>query len=409
MARCNTAQALGRISVTVMAAFALILMPASASGVKSPVASDTDKQPAELREQVRSVEQEEREKRGRWLGEVRGPTGTVVAFSDDGNRLLTGGGTEVCLWDTRTLKNERVSLRHGQSVCRAEFGNHGSVLTAAGDEVRVWNDDTGKQLLLLQHRREVLDARFSRDGSRIVTGCADALARVWDSSTGRQLLQIEHPGAVQYACFSPNGAKLLTLGEDNEQRRWADVWDVPTGSRLGHRAIARTQAEVSLPNLFSPDSRIVVTIDGWGAVLWEPGEHQDLRHLEPRSVPGWMNVAPWEATFSPDGRMVAMAAWDGVLVWDVGSGKLAGPPLEYFDIVHAVFSPDGSKILTAGTDTGNGLWDLKTGREILPLPGRNFNHVAAIAFSPDGKRVAVGYREENRTCVWKAEARDEKP
>ena len=47
------------------------------------------------------------------------------------------------------------------------------------------------------------------------------------------------------------------------------------------------------------------------------------------------------------------------------------------------------------------IWDIKTGKELLTLAGHT-GAVAAVAFSPDGKRIATG--SYDRTAkVWDAE------
>jgi WD40 repeat protein len=62
------------------------------------------------------------------------------------------------------------------------------------------------------------------------------------------------------------------------------------------------------------------------------------------------------------------------------------------------YSPDGSKLATAGDGGATKLWDAATGRELatIPLPGAAqtssalFKRVRHLAFSPDGKLLATG-------------------
>jgi WD40 repeat protein len=78
-------------------------------------------------------------------------------------------------------------------------------------------------------------------------------------------------------------------------------------------------------------------------------------------------------------------------IWNLGDGDLLKPLVlsghEGF-VKTAVFSPDGTRILTASFDTTAKIWDATTGRRLLTLAP----HPAAVnaaAFSPDGKRVAT--------------------
>jgi tetratricopeptide (TPR) repeat protein len=52
------------------------------------------------------------------------------------------------------------------------------------------------------------------------------------------------------------------------------------------------------------------------------------------------------------------------------------------------FSPDGTRLATASSDTTAKVWDASSGREMLTLSGHT-NELSGVAFSPDGTRLAT--------------------
>jgi WD40 repeat protein len=63
------------------------------------------------------------------------------------------------------------------------------IVTGGGDGTKVWDTETGQQLLALK-AGGVLSAAFSPDGQRILTGSSDKTARVWEAETGQEILTL---------------------------------------------------------------------------------------------------------------------------------------------------------------------------------------------------------------------------
>ena len=93
------------------------------------------------------------------------------------------------------------------------------------------------------------------------------------------------------------------------------------------------------------------------------------------------------AGFSPDGKFVVTASWDGTArLWETASGKAIGEPLRHErEVANARFSPDGKFVVTASGDRTARLWETASGKarieSLCAMRGRSL----ALGFSPDGK------------------------
>jgi WD40 repeat protein len=73
----------------------------------------------------------------------------------------------------------------------------------------------------------------------------------------------------------------------------------------------------------------------------------------------------------------------------------------HFDEVLAVaWSPDGTRIASGEHDSTIQVWDTRTGKRLLTYQGHS-NQVLALAWSPDGTRIASG-SFDNTVQVWDA-------
>jgi WD40 repeat protein len=104
--------------------------------------------------------------------------------------------------------------------------------------------------------------------------------------------------------------------------------------------------------------------------------------------------------FSPDGTKIVTAGNDNTArLWDAAAGKPLGTPMMHDGPVLAVaFSPDGTKIATASADNTARLWDVATGRPLSP-PMKHDGQVFRVAFSPDGAKIATA-SADNTARIW---------
>ncbi|MEM9840556.1 MAG: NB-ARC domain-containing protein [Pseudomonadota bacterium] len=109
------------------------------------------------------------------------------------------------------------------------------------------------------------------------------------------------------------------------------------------------------------------------------------------------------AIFSPDGTRALTASEDGTArLWDVARGKEIWSFNGHGDWVQsAVFSSDGTKVLTASEDGTARLWDVKMGTEIMSFDGHH-NEVSSAVFSPDDASILTA-SHDHTARLWDAE------
>ncbi len=190
------------------------------------------------------------------------------------------------------------------------------------------------------------------------------------------------------------------------------VQEVPILRKLKH-------GEQTLGVAFSPDGKMLASA-GFGAgakvKLWTTRTGERSQTLEGAWV-GWRSVA-----FSPDGKRLA-AVGDGrqpaehgggepFRLWDAGTGEpiwtapAVEPPAEFFAVA---FSPDGKFLAVGGRSPASfGGYDAKIGVLRLhdPRSGKllrsitGLDDVWALAFAPDGKALAVATNSDNLVSLF---------
>jgi WD40 repeat protein/serine/threonine protein kinase len=359
----------------------------------------------------------------------------AVVYSPDGTRLagLTGSG-KAYLWDLASGAVQRVitvgkgvipqwlAFRHDGRRLAVAIGKQVAVFdVATGDST--WRTDStdwvtglaylpGDRLVVraggLTHLHDAATGRLVRtfnkpnaagtglavspDGKRVAVGGFPG--RVYDVDTGDPVRDVAAGTAV---AFSPDGERLALTADDwDVGAAELRVVEVDSGKVVSR---ARAHSEPAAAVAYSPDGKWVATAGrDHTARLWEPATGKEVR----RFVGG----ARWNfrVAFSPDGRSLAVATHDGTIeVWPTDLDQEANTTKAHVTLGTRSLALDADSGRVLGAGLFNGLIDdASAHKTVAALAGRSRGAVCG-AFSPDGRRVAIGFGD-GAVSVWDAAA-----
>ncbi len=359
---------------------------------------------------------------GKEVSSFKGHTKSVraLAFSGDGKTLATYGsardlrtlsadgiGQLVRLWDVDGAKEVAVlKLTAPLEVIALAFGADGKrlavmgggwregkfgtakALLSTGTEVQVW-DVPGRKLLSSPIRthptQNLRAAALSPDGKALAAAPDRGLdfgnpIILIDAATGKEIRKLEgHRFAVTGLAFSADGAALASVDE----KGYKVAWDVKGGrgrglgwpwGGLGQRLAACADASTLLVSSGGGDADLVDVASG------------SLRGILEKPILG----GGYLAALAPDGRVAATAAGGEVKLWDVPPCVPRYQAVGHSGRVSAVaLSRDGTRMAAADQRKLH-LWEVGPGKAPRLLRSIDVrSEPSRLAFSPDGKRVAV--------------------
>lgn len=279
------------------------------------------------------------------------------------------------------------------------------VLTVVGATVflalrrQAAEDRAGREAAEIAEQSEIL-----ADADPVTSQLLAVAAQEWTgdvSETGKALLQAaadRRRGTIpsgrygrSLMAFDPAGTTLVTSGFDGRIM----FWDTAGQQRAG----PQPRADYATPSALavSPDGRLLASGHyGGSVILWDMVTRRPVG--KPVSLPRPSGASAGDErlvsflAFAPEDSTLVASSSDGVLTrWDLrgsrprlldtGERTGVGGPLN--------LSADGLLLAVPDRRGGIRLSDVRTGRRLGDLPADGRGTVRLLAFSPDGRRLAV--------------------
>jgi len=323
----------------------------------------------------------------------------IIPASATGDLYLTASGEAYVKTDSGKmrlnpfqLKDEierRVRLRKPLAWLNASGGSESQSSDLSPATIR--EEATVRLVRTLEgHTGPVFHVDFSPDGHTLASAGGDGFVRIWEVTVGAQVRTLgRHILGVSAIAFSPDGLTLAS-GTTNCAR----LWSIATEKMICEFDVAPdTVTEVA----FSPDGRVLATA-GSKVLLWNARTGEQLMQLE-ISGKGVLDMV-----FSPDGRSLAVVD-DNLFVFDLEKQQARRFSWNNERVQAIAYSPDGKR-LAVGLNTRIRVLDAVQGTELMRFSTLPHKGIGQLAFSyPDGSLLASG-DWDHKLRIWNLDGRE---
>ena len=329
-----------------------------------------------------------------------------LAISADGKRLASGDYSGEII--VRDAADGRVLRRfHNPRPQALVLSSDGGLVFAGMHDggLFVWDANKGNLLGTRAFGDGINSMALSPDGSTLALALAvrDGVVRLWEPGTGRFRGDLRgHHDEVLRVVWSRDGKSLLTASRDQTACLWSNTGGLLRTFR-GHLGDVETVA-------FSPDGQKVVSAgDDQSAILWNVDGGQPCDMLTDTPVDGWVSGL----AFTPDGnQVIGTGSCDGagdsfeayLTAWNLADANRPEPlQTSSRSGVALAFSPDGRQMAVGESSPPEStvksrvrIWSLDPARVLATVP-KLVGSVYSVAYSNDGRYAGRRHRRRGRT------------
>ena len=227
---------------------------------------------------------------------------------------------------------------------------------------------------------------------------AEALLKRYQLKPGKDDLLLEHPKQLWQARFSPDGRFLIGCGFDAAIQRWDLSTETPQlmAPLSGHNGWLQEIA-------FQPGKERLLAADSWGRLMSWPYAEKTPKPVWdlPEAHEGWIRAV----AVSPDGKLVASGGNGSVVrLWSTDDGELQQELPHPHRVFSLCFHPNGESLVSGDLTGAIRQWDLQQAKELRQLDAsllyadeaetkgriQQCGGARRLQFDAAGKRLACG-------------------
>jgi len=370
-----------------------------------------------------------------------------ATFADDRVLVIERAGdteTRVLAWDTSSGQVSAELTAPGRLAAgpvTSPDGGHVAFAEAGASLIRVWAVADGRETARIAAAGEVAGLALGPGGGLAAVADRTHVVRVWRTEDRALLAEFPHDEPVVRMAIDPAGRWLATLDLERDARVWPldppgprpvllRMAELPgefgfdaAGGRFAVHAPHRSYEVWSLPDAVpigpvvrhgrafgdgpAIQGRLPLAADGRRLVTGAGSATVRIWRLDEQGAPAALPRIAAVLALSPAGTALAAGLADGRVTFRDPGRQADVPPVAGDQARHGGpvtalgFSPDGSRVVSVGSDGSVLSWDVASRRQVGTLFHHGSGRVRAVALGPEGRMLVTAGELGAKT--WEAE------